>query len=40
MCVEFARNVMGLKDATSKEFQTQVNSENFVIDEMPDADKS
>lgn len=37
MCVEYARNVMDLKDAISKEFADKVESKNYVIDEMPDA---
>src|SRR5690606_1947333 len=32
MCIEFARNVLGLEDANSSEFE--VTSENFVIDMM------
>jgi len=34
MCIEFARNVLGLEDANSAEFETA--SENKIIDLMPD----
>ena len=34
--MEFGQNVCGIKDATSREFETGKKSQNFVIDYMPD----
>ena len=41
MVVEFARNILALKDAHSAEFDTEENikSNNWVICEMPDASR-
>lgn len=37
MIIEFCRNVLGIKDAHSKEFDNTIASENWVICEMEDA---
>ena len=34
--IEFARNVCGMKDATSREFLNEKGSHNYIIDIMPD----
>ena len=38
MVIEFARNVLGLNDATSSEFDTDKHSKNHVIMFMPEID--
>jgi CTP synthase (UTP-ammonia lyase) len=37
MVIEYARNILGLKDAHSYEFRDEIKSENFVIKDMEDA---
>ena len=37
MVISFARDILNLKDATSYEFRDDVNSDNFLITDMPDA---
>lgn len=35
MCIEFARNVLNISDATSYEFREVVKSKHYVIHDMP-----